>query len=648
MYTKNQFNKLLKTRKHWTGQQVGRMLVQATIQQMSGKTPFVDSEKDLGPLVSRFADPKDISDYNVYAKLSSGFLSAWNYVEAIGNDARASLGILQSFIQNFTDWTNAERNNQARPAVVTQKQYNKYKKKYDAIVANDRKKAGQIKEPIAYVLLHPKYENTGVRQADGTYFTRRELGKRATQIVNEYKNKQFTPEEISFLRNFIQDHLKTYKYDFDDFDHNDADIDIVDENKIATGIFSIEWFVQYPNYPKYTALDRNVSTFLLKHYRPNKRVGIAKTAKHYLDLLYNEQLLILHQQKITYKDALFKAVRKYPYSLQAKELTHPERIPRYHEHDTVPYIPSSLTYADLFRVNPDTADVADAFWNYLSQNHKGKDIDQRFEKFIREHFSDFFEASKKDLIEAHPKLDKFFNKVTNSTSLIIPLIPWKALADAGLEEYQNLVEESGTDSVRKIADVFPQRIREQARHNGIAILVPGSRQTLPGMHDDSDEEAVARGQHYELKPFINAQLTSSANKKLITKAIKSINYYVVVQTTYADYIKGVARFTRNTGLNRYNQTPAFNKFKQSIQQYNDSLLRLIQLLSWALDNTDDQLKINSVITQAFPMISLSCDGYKHKPVNELAKIIEESYTKYDAIDVFAIINAIAEGAPDYE
>ena len=61
MYTKSQFNQLLKTRKHWTGKQLGRLIIQTGIETLNGKEPVTTTEV-ITPLVQQLTSSKDIED----------------------------------------------------------------------------------------------------------------------------------------------------------------------------------------------------------------------------------------------------------------------------------------------------------------------------------------------------------------------------------------------------------------------------------------------------------------------------------------------------------------------------------------------------------------------------------------------------------
>lgn len=634
MYTKNQFNKLLKTRKYWTGKQLGRMLVQTTLEQMNGKTPFIDPDKDLGPLVDTLVNPKDLRDYDTYVNLCSGIASAWNFTEATGRDAIANLMFIRSIVRHLLDWTNAEINNQERPAMITQKQYDEYKKQAQASVAKAYEKAENCKETLSSLITELPMNYDVSRDSV------RKFWPHATNVINSYKNKHFTAKDIQLLRDMLQKEHFAYKPNLSAYDE-------LDTTSINNGFDDIEFFLNLPNkFP----LNDNTRIFLQRHYSTKPSEDIDSIVRHYLKLINDELFKLLHRRRLSYWDARLEAIKKYPYSVKVVQAFNSVSI----KTKQVPYIPDKLTYADLFWTSEATTYIANSFWSIsvnFPMRHPTDDIGSTFTSFVDSHFSDFVEASKKDLIEKYPKLDKILNEVTNSTSLIIPQITWKSLASAGIEVFKELIEDVAQDNIQGITDVFPERIRESAKENGFAVLAPESRIGVDKSSPlyESDEEVVDRNQHYDLKNFVSDTLNDNEIQKQISKATKAIEYYIIGQTAYTDFIKGVARYADNRSLRNYSQTDAFPELVTDVQQYENEFLHLIRKLSIALyDNKESQLSVNAEIRKAMPAIHLKSRKFKHKTIPELVELIKGNYENRRAPEsVFDIINTIAKGASNY-
>ncbi|MBC9023071.1 hypothetical protein LHV02_02420 [Limosilactobacillus fermentum] len=109
---------------------MGRLIIQTGIETLNGKEPVTTTEV-ITPLVQQLTSSKDIEDYTMYANIHAGMTSAWNFVEAVGNEAIANLTYIRSIISRLRDFSSAELTNRQRPVMITQAEYQKYKYEYN-------------------------------------------------------------------------------------------------------------------------------------------------------------------------------------------------------------------------------------------------------------------------------------------------------------------------------------------------------------------------------------------------------------------------------------------------------------------------------------------------------------------------------------
>ena len=629
MYTKSQFNRLLKTRKHWTGKQLGRLILQTGMETLNGKTPVTTTET-ITPLVNQLTSDKDIADYTMYANIYSGMTSAWNFVEAVGNEAIANLTYIRSIISRLRDFSSAELTNRHRPVMITQDEYQKYEDEYNRAWKDHKKSVLNSKITLGELLIDAIADS---KEDDIDIHV---YGPNATKVIEQYKNKFFSKEDISLLRDFMQEHHSVYKDNKED--DWEADSLISEFKGLKNYIF--------PEYFEY--IDHDTKAFLITYYLNKSRpVGqeefneYAKQAlKKYIDLVESKQLELIYSSNLTFDEALLKVLKEYPF----KFMKHHDKWLK-ELRNTVPYVPDKLSYADLLFTNKETSRLSIEFWQYTNRGHDNPDT--RYDKFIQDHFMEFMQASKKDLIQKYPKMSNKLDKVTNSTSFIIPQFTYQTLATAGFKVFQGLTSDETISEDIRFLDMFPENRRKQARFAGYAIY--HSYTTTPDLHKRDTHHEMILGddwlssiQHYDILNFVPD--TFKYNEKKLKKAFDSLTYYMKVQATYEDYFKGLARIMDDTSFRKFNRTTAYSSFLVNVEDYKKDLLSLLDYLSQIIDGHEAKAKTLNIIKSYLPMVQTTYPNYKHKTIKELAELIEQSYRTPMPVSVMNIFNTISEEA----
>lgn len=630
MYTKSQFNQLLKTRKHWTGKQLGRLIIQTGIETLNGKEPVTTTEV-ITPLVQQLTSSKDIEDYTMYANIYAGMTSAWNFVEAVGNEAIANLTYIRSIISRLRDFSSAELTNRQRPVMITQAEYQKYKDEYNKTWKEHKEYVLNRKITLGELLTDAIADS---REDDLDIHV---YGPNATKVINQYKNKFFSKEDIALLRDFMQEHHFTYK---------DDSVEGWEANSLIGEFKDLKNYI-FPEYFEY--IDHDTKAFLITYYLKKSRpIGqeefneYAKQAlKKYISLVESKQLELIYSSNLTFDKALLTVLKEYPFKFMEH---YEERLKELR--NTVPYVPDKLSYADLLFTNKETSRLSIEFWQYTNRGHDNPDT--RFDKFIQDHFMEFMKASKKDLIQKYPKMSNKLDKVTNSTSFIIPQFTYQTLATAGFKVFQDLTSDETISKDIRFLDMFPENRRKQARFAGYAIY--HSDASTPDLqkkrttHLDKilGDDWLSAIQHYDILNFIPD--TFKYNEKKLREAFDSLTYYMKVQTTYEDYFKGLARIMDDTSFRKFNRTTAYSSFLVNVEDYKKDILSLLDYLSRIIDGHEAKAKTLNAIKSYLPMVQTSYPNYKHKTIKELAKLLEQSYRTSMPVSVMNIFNDIFEGA----
>lgn len=625
MYTKNQFNHLMKTRKHWTGKQVGRIILQTSIEDLNGKTPIVDNQ-EFAPIINNFNDREDLIEYTMYANMASGIISAWNFVNAVGNEAVANLTYINSIISQIIDYSNAEERNRLSPVIISPEQYEKYKESYAKVKAVNDEKVKNRKITLGELLT----DTSATTKENGT----KEYGPNTSKVMEKYRKTFFSNSDINYLRTFVHSSKHPVKHD----NYNDEQL-LKGFNDIAEAINPLNRLVR-KKYPELYSIDRTTEAFLSAHYTPNSLKGkdadhekrLDKVMENYVHIVRNEQLKIMYAQDITFKEALLKAIEAYPFELPTKSL--------FNRVNTVPFIPDKLSYADLLFDNEETVNIALAFWNYSYLEHD-KD-NPEYNEFIRSHFKDFIKASKKDLIQKYPKMSNILDEATNSTSFIIPQFTYETLATAGVKLFEDIIEDATEDETR-FYEMFPENQQEQVERAGYAVFHSNPRIPVPKKYlSKLQKDFLSEMQHYDIENLIPYVLKSNEDK--LKKAFHAIKYYTKVQTTYEDYFKGISRVADDIKIRKYNKTTAYDEFTKSVQSYYKNLYTLLQLIDKVIDDKESKITAINTVKKHLPMVKTTYPNYKHKTIKEIASLLIQSYQSSIPTGVMFIFNMIGEGA----
>lgn len=621
MYTKTQFDRLKRTRKP-TGKQVGRALIQYGIQYLNdAKT--VGTLDDIIPLVNSLTDMDDVEEYNMYANMYSGIIEVWNFTNAVGNDAVANLAFIRSIISRFEDYSNAESSNQTLPVMITAKQYETYKEQLKEKRAEFKKQQLSKKITLAELFTdidaqYPEYPYKG---------DTRTYSNAANKVIEEYKHKYLNVDEISFVRNVMQlgtndDPVKAQNESLINYFHDFIESTSQQLNELSDYLDNHN--SQSSNSKKMKQFyDTSISEVLRntlipqwyaskKPKRPYSDTDVKDALQKYIQLIHKEQLKIIYSKNISFNDALLAAIKEYPYKI----IEHP--------HQSVPYVPEKLSYADLLFANEGTANIAQKFWYYASS--KESQNNDNLNNFIQNHFQDFFKARKKDLVKKHPKLSSVLSKITNSTSFIIPYITYETLATAGIIEFKELVSDDYVNDNVRFIDMLTKQEQEQARIFGYAVV-----------HGNSDAQSM----HYDIKNYILDTL--KRNEATLNKSFAAIRHYAAVQLTYEDYIKGVARIANDRSYRDYNKTTSYNTFIADIKSYRQDIYNLLALINDIIPSQKDKLILSSAIKEHLPLDIFKPKEYKHKTIKDIAKILESSYNSSTPNNAMAVIGSISEG-----
>lgn len=622
MYTTTQFDRLKRTRKK-TGKQVGRALIQYGIQTLND-AETIGTMDDIISLVNGLTDMNDVKEYNMYANMYSGIVSAWNFVNAVGNNAIANLAFVRSIISRFIDYSNAESANQTLPVMLTADQYETYKDQL-----KEKRKEFEQQQLAEKITLAELFTDVDAQFPEYPYIgNTKTYGEASNKVIREYENSFFDDDEIGFIRNIMQlgSHRVSVKVQSNSITRYFHDF----IEKTSQELTELSNYLDNHNLKSKDSkkmeqfCDTKVNEILrntripqwyasAKSKKPYSNMAVKDALQNYVQLIHKKQLKIIYSKDISFNNALLEAIKEYPYKIIEPH------------HQTVPYVPENLSYADLLFANEKTTEIAEIFWNYaMTSNSQNKDD---YNKFIQNHFQEFFKARKKDLIKKYPKLSNVLNKITNSTSFIIPYISYKTLATAGVSAFKETISNDDLNDNITFIDLLPEQERKQARTYGYAVV-----------HGNPD----AQSRHYQIKDYILDTL--KGNDNALKNSFTAIRYYAVVQMTYADYIKGVARIANDKTYREYDKTTSYDLLMADIKAYKKSIYDLLALINKVIPNQKDKLTLLSAIKSYMPLDIFKPKEYKHKTIKNIAKILEADYSSSTPNNIMSIIDCIGEGA----
>lgn len=580
MITKKEFNELLKTREHWSGRQIGNVILQTWTESMNGKEPLID-DKTLSKIFDSMPNTsQNYNDYLTFTNIFSGMTDAYNFVDAQANEALTALWLLHSLIDHLSDWLYAEQNNQKKPVIISERQYKRYKEKYSALT-HEFQQANKKKVQSFYSILGLEW------------ITRIELfkGNEAKSLVEKYQQETIDIRGVRFLRKLVEKAKKQAH---------------------SSNLRLSEFFDDY-------SLDQK--SFIKRNY------GKESDSLEDAFMKFKKALKNRQQDLIVNTDLDNAQINK----MLADEFPYEE------SEGYFPYIHDNISKFAFLHDH-------DYFWiRKFANTLRDKDADE-FNKFFKRNFNDFIEARKKDLANQFPDLAKPLNKLSSDTNIIISGITYEALAKAKITGYKHLTSMSYAKDNCEFYQAFPKVSQQRVKTYGYSVHYDNATGNFtkkanvnPRLIKDG-ENWLASIQHYDIVPFVSDTLKKEAHK--IVRSISAVNHYITNQQAYTDLFKGIAVFAEDKDLEEYHYTPAYKQVAEEIKKYNYNIVCLLAAINDSITDKKQKDDIRQLVKRSFPSIDTNKPRYSSPNPADIAKSLKDLYGRETPSSITDVLNQI--------
>ena len=128
MVRKSDINRLFK-QKHFTGHQVGRLLLETLLDQLYHQPQRI-SDEEIAQMRDNLANEYEGSIYNTYVNIYASLVDIYNFIQSYGTSAELNLVALKSDVALISRTALDHQSKLYEPVTITERQYRRYETKY--------------------------------------------------------------------------------------------------------------------------------------------------------------------------------------------------------------------------------------------------------------------------------------------------------------------------------------------------------------------------------------------------------------------------------------------------------------------------------------------------------------------------------------
>lgn len=187
MVTKNSVNKLVKGGR-WTGRRLGKSIILSVIEELHGNEQLISND-EIHKILSKATDD-DRNVYNKYVNIFNGVVDLFNFVSACDYQGRSGAQTLLTYLKGIMQSFEIEQNKNHMPLLVTERQYKRYKEKYNDLL---KEKAQEFKAlPVTL------FDTIFVNDTDTK-------NKAIRAVWDKYKNENVDPKYFDLIKQAFKD-----------------------------------------------------------------------------------------------------------------------------------------------------------------------------------------------------------------------------------------------------------------------------------------------------------------------------------------------------------------------------------------------------------------------------------------------------------
>lgn len=606
MVSKRDIDKLFK-QKHFTGHQVGRILLESLLDQLYDRPPKI-SDQEIAKMKDHLANEYEGGIYNIYVNIYAGLIDVFNFVQMLSNNAMLNLVALKGNVSLLSQAALDHQMKLNEPVTITERQFRRYEtnyKKYLKEVSNQHKNEKillihYLQSKLETILDESTWEDTD----EETFWKKYSHIK---EILDQYdKDHNSIPAKSNqYIRKLYRDYHQ-------------------DDSSPIKGLKSLAFF---------EALNTKQYDKELQDQIKSKRLNLslqelkAYLLKSYLSERYENNLSKDDASEQAFKDN--DIYLHYFNNLKSSA-------------DFDDTLPDHLTKKDLIDnwIFDIPAIYFDDNTNTSTTNKINTENIQNLDQILAKELFDIFKATAQDLSALTPDIKEILT-FNDPNELLNKKITQGILAKKGDNFYKDYISITWLRSEDDYGmwRVFPKKYQYQARFHGFSVYHDPS--------NDTEEDHFTKIADQEEKDFFK-RIEEYTDDQQVTQRYTSIEKFITLYQAYSQFINGVIIFSNDTDLSEFKKVPAYRAFLKEIDKFhairNLSLYELEDMIRDKKLLQDTQKRI----IDSFPLIDLNKPRIKKEKPEDIASYIAKIFSQEDGkpISTVTVLDDIVRGDID--
>ena len=596
MVSKKDIGKLFK-QKHFTGHQVGRILLDSLLDQLYDRPPKI-SDQEIVKMKDHLANEYEGSIYDTYVNIYAGLVDMFNYVQMLSNNAMLNIVTLKGDVSLLSQATLDHQMKINEPVTITERQFRRYETKYRKYLkeTSDQHKKQKI---LVFHYLQSRLET--ILDESSWKDTDKETFWKKYSHIKEILD-QYDKDNNSIPAKFNQYIQKLYR------DYHQDDSRTTEELKSFA-------FFEALNTKRY---DKELQDQIKgKHLNLSLKDLKAYLLKSYLSERYENNL--------SKDDASEQAFKDNDIYLQYFDnLKNSAKV----DDD----LPDPLTKKDLIDnwifelpslYTEDTTNISEDL----------KKLDQ----ILAEELFDFFKATAEDLSTLNPNMKEILT-FKDAKELLNKETSQGDLAKKGDDFYKDYISITWLRSEDDYGmwRVFPKKYQHQAHMHGFSVYHDPNNNT--------EEDHFTKIADQEEKSFFQ-KIEEYTDDQQVSQRYASIEKFITLYQAYDQFINGLIIFSKDEDLSEFKKVPAYREFLNELNKFhtirNLSLYELEDMIRDKKLLKDTQKRI---IT-GFPLIDLKQTRIEKNNLEDIASYIARTFSQEDSkpISTVTVLDDIVRG-----
>ena len=603
MVSKKDIGKLFK-QKHFTGHQVGRILLDSLLDQLYDRPPKI-SDQEIVKMKDHLANEYEGSIYDTYVNIYAGLVDMFNYVQMLSNNAMLNLVTLKGDVSLLSQATLDHQMKINEPVTITERQFRRYETKYRKFLKETSDQHKKQKK-LVFHYLQSRLENildeSSWEDTDKETFWKKY--PHIKEILDQYdKDHNSIPAKSNqYIQKFYRDYHQ-------------------DDSSPIEGLKSLAFFEALNTKQYDKELQDQIKS---KHLNLSLKDLKAYLLKSYLSERYENNLSKDDASEQAFKD-------NDMYVQYFDNLKNRAKV------DDA--LPDHLTKKDLLDnwIFDIPAIHFDDNTNTSTTNEINTENIQSLDQILAKELFDIFKATAQDLSALTPDIKEILT-FNDPNELLNKKTTQGILAKKGDDFYKDYISITWLRSEDDYGmwRVFPKKYQYQAHMHGFSVYHDPS--------NDTEEDHFTKIADQEEKAFFK-RMEEYTDDQQVSQRYASIERFITLYQAYDQFINGLIIFSKDEDLGEFKKVPAYREFLNELNKFhairNLSLYELENMIRDKKLLKDTQKRI---IT-GFPLIDLKQKRIEKDNLEDIASYIARTFSQEDSkpISTVTVLNDIVRG-----